>query len=112
MIERSTIAFPAAPGGGFAVSATPLLTAFIAIGTGYGMESDWRHGMYQGPLVVQGLTKAVDEIASFGQYGVVDHVARFETTTGIVGHGLHEHGFWGAFNKYGMHDAYSGAATS
>ena len=25
-------------------------------GTGYGMEDDWRHGMYQGPLVVQGQT--------------------------------------------------------
>jgi hypothetical protein len=28
-----------------------------------------------------------------------------------VGYGLHEHGFWGPFPKYGMHDAYGGAAT-
>jgi hypothetical protein len=111
MIERSTIHFPHAPGGGFSVKATPLLTAFIAIGTGYGMEGDWRHGMYQGPLVVQGLVKDVDEIASFGQYGVVDHVARFETSTGAVGYGLHEHGFWGPFARYGMHDAYGGASN-
>src|SRR5262249_2481659 len=110
MVTRSTIRFPDAPGGGFAVHATPLVTAFIAIGTGYGMEADWRHGMYQGPPAVQGFVKAVDEIASFGQYGVVDHVARFETTTGAVGYGLHEHGFWGSFAKYGMHDAYSGAS--
>jgi hypothetical protein len=74
------------------------------------MEADWRHGMYQGPLVIQGLVKSVDEIASFGQYGVVDHVARFDASTGTVGFGLHEHGFWGAFSKYGMHDAYGGAA--
>jgi hypothetical protein len=112
MIERSTLHFPHAPGGGFSVNATPLLTAFIAIGTGYGMESDWRHGMYQGPLVVQGLVKSVDEIASFGQYGVVDHVARFETSRGAVGFGLHEHGFWGAFEKYGMRDAYGGASRA
>jgi hypothetical protein len=111
MIEHSTITFPDAPGGAFSVRATPLVTAFIAIGTGYGMESDWRHGMYQGPLVVQGLVKAVDEIASFGQYGVVDHVARFESSTGAIGYGLHEHGFWGAFAKYGMHDAYGGASA-
>jgi len=110
MIEASAIRFPHAPGGALSVTATPLLTAFIAIGTGYGMDSDWRHGMYQGPLVVQGLVKPVDEIASFGQYGVVDHVARFEASTGAVGFGLHEHGFWGAFAKYGMHDAYGGAA--
>jgi hypothetical protein len=112
MIERSTIRFPHAPGGALVVTATPLLTAFIAIGTGYGMEPDWRHGMYQGPLVVQGLVKSVDEIAGFGQYGVVDHVARFERSDGAVGYGLHEHGFWGSFTKYGMHDAYAGASVS
>jgi hypothetical protein len=93
------------PGGGFSVAATPLLTAFIAMGTGYGMESDRRHDMYQGARLV----KEVDEITSFGQYGGVDHVARFQTSTGVVGHGLHEHGFWGPFAKYGMHDAYGGA---
>jgi hypothetical protein len=60
--------------------------------------------------------KDVDEIASYGQYGIVDHVARFEVSGGSVsdraiGYGLHEHGFWGAFTKYGMHDAYSGASA-
>ena len=34
---------------------TPLTHCCIAVGTGYGMEADWRHGMYQGPLVVQGV---------------------------------------------------------
>ena len=110
MVESSLLHFPHAPGGGFTVKASPLLTAFIAIGTGYGMEQDWRHGMYQGELVVQGSVKDVEEIASFGQLGLVDHVARFEVSDGTVGYGLHEHGFWGAFAKYGMHDAYSGAS--
>jgi hypothetical protein len=110
MVTSSTLHFPHAPGGGLSVRATPMLTAFIAIGTGYGMENDWRHGMYQGDLVVQGLVKDVDEISSFGQYGVVDHVARFDASNGDVGYGLHEHGFWGAFSKYGMNDAYSGAS--
>jgi len=110
MITSSVLHFPHAPGGGMSVKATPLLTAYIAVGTGYGMEQDWRHGMYQGELVVQGSVKPVDEIAGFGQYGVVDHVARFDVSDGTVGYGLHEHGFWGAFDKYGMHDAYSGAS--
>jgi hypothetical protein len=110
LVTSSVLRFPRAPGGGFEVKATPLLTAYIAIGTGYGMEQDWRHGMYQGDLVVQGLVKDVGEIASFGQYGVVDHVARFEVSDGTIGHGLHEHGFWGAFPKYGMNDPYSGAS--
>lgn len=109
MIERSTIRFPHAPSGGFAVEVTPLTHAFITVGTGYGMEQDWRHGMYQGPLVVQGLEYAHDQIAPIGQYGVVDHVARF-TYQGRVGYGLHEHGFFGPFRKYGMMDGGSGAA--
>jgi hypothetical protein len=109
MISASVLHFPHAPGGAFSVRATPLLTAYIAVGTGYGMEQDWRHGMYQGELVVQGFQKTVDEIAGLGQYGIVDHVARFEVSGGAVGYGLHEHGFWGAFDKYGMHDAYAGA---
>jgi hypothetical protein len=108
MIERSTIGFPHAPGGGFTVEVTPLTHSFITVGTGYGMEQDWRHGMYQGPLVVQGLEYAHDEIAPLGQYGVVDHVARF-TYQGRVGYGLHEHGFFGPFRKYGMTDGGSGA---
>lgn len=109
MIESSVLSFPHAPGGAFDVRATLLTSCFITVGTGYGMEQDWRHGMYQGPLVVQGFVKPVEEIASFGQYGVVDHVARFETSDGTVGYGLHEHGFFGAYRRYGMNDAYSGA---
>jgi hypothetical protein len=44
------------PGGEpFDVLATPILPAHLMVGTGDGMERDWRHGMYQGPdLVVQG----------------------------------------------------------
>jgi hypothetical protein len=108
MIERSMIAFPHAPRGGFAVEVTPLTHCFITVGTGYGMEPDWRHGMYQGPLVVQGLEYVHDEIAPLGQYGVVDHVARF-AYEGRVGFGLHEHGFFGPFRKYGMLDGSAGA---
>jgi hypothetical protein len=73
----------------------------VAIGTGYGMDADWRHGMHQGRLVVQGLEKKHDEIAPLGQYGVVDHVGRFEAQ-GRVGFGLYEHAFIGAFRKCGL----------
>jgi len=105
---HSTIRFPHSPGGAFAVECTPLTHCCIAVGTGYGMEQDWGHGMYQGELVVQGLERKHDEIVGLGQYGVVDHVARFEYPGG-VGHGLYEHGYFGAFRKCGMKDAGSGA---
>jgi hypothetical protein len=73
------------------------------------MEEDWRHGMYQGDLVVQGLMQSEEEVAPIGQYAIVDHAARFTTADGEVGYGLLEHGFFGSFKKYGMMDAGSGA---
>ena len=39
--------------------ANRLLANYIGIGTGYGLEQDWRHGMWQGELVVQGLRDKV-----------------------------------------------------
>jgi hypothetical protein len=108
ILAGSTLSFPGAPSGVFSVECTPLLACFVAVGTGYGMDADWRHGMYQGKLVVQGLERKHDEVAKLGQYGVVDHVARFETG-GRVGYGLYEHAFIGAFKKCGLADGASGA---
>jgi hypothetical protein len=113
MVDHSVLRFPEAPEGTLEIDVTPLLPAYIAIGTGYGVEDDWRHGMYQGPLVVQGRDFKVPEIEGIGQFTIVDQVARFEQridgTTGAVGFGLHEHGFFGPFPRYGLDDAYSGA---
>jgi len=109
MMTGSTIHFPDAPGGAIAIECEPLLHAFIAIGTGYGVEQDWRHGMWQGPLVVQGKHWKTAEIAPIGQFTIVDHVARF-TYEGRVGYGLYEHMFIGPFAKYGMHDRLDGAS--
>ncbi|GIW45115.1 MAG: hypothetical protein KatS3mg077_2397 [Candidatus Binatia bacterium] len=111
MIQSSRLLFPQAPGGKLEIEVTPLLNAYVAVGTGYGMEPDWRHGMYQGPLVVQGFERPIEEVASFGQYGLVDQVARFTTNEGAVGYGLHEFGFWGPFRPYGLADAFSGASS-
>jgi hypothetical protein len=57
---------------------------------------------------VQGLDLDQKEVGKIGQYGVVDHVARFEYD-GNVGFGLHEHAFIGAFEKCGLRDGASGA---
>ena len=101
MIRSSTLAFPHAPGGGFEVQVEHLTHCYITVGTGYGMEPDWRHGMWQGPLVVQGDDRAMGELDGWGWIGVVDHVARFRIGS-TVGYGLHEHGFFGTFRKYGI----------
>ncbi len=103
MLEGSTIRMPHA---GIEVACTPLLVNYVSVGTGYGMDQDWRHGMYHGPeLVVQGLQLATEEIAKLGQYGVVDHVGRFEYE-GNVGFGLYEHGFFGPFPPVGLSSAH------
>ena len=106
MLTGSTIRFPES---GVEIECTPMLANFISVGTGYGMDADWRHGMYQGPEpVVQGLVMDVAEWWGLGQYGVVDHAARFEYD-GHVGFGLYEHGFFGEFPRYGMTDGAMGA---
>lgn len=97
-VERSVLSFPHAPGGGFEIRVTPLLECYVGIGTGYGFEIDWRHGMYQGPLVVQGVD--LDTIDDAGRlWGLVENVARFELGS-EVGYGLHEYGFFGPFERY------------
>ena len=75
----------------------------MSIGTGYGIDSDWRHGMHQGQEVVQGLVLDVDEIRPLAQYGIVDHVGKFSYNENI-GYGLYEHGFFGPFSPMGLED--------
>jgi len=106
MLESSVISFPSA---GIDIACAPLRPNFVAMGTGYGLEPDWGHGYYQGPeLVVQAQRTSRQEMAGIGQFVLVDHVARFSYTdeqgAERVGHGLYEHGFFGPFPHYGLHD--------
>ncbi|MCO5305636.1 MAG: hypothetical protein M9906_06810, partial [Microthrixaceae bacterium] len=104
-IESSTLSFPDAPGGAIDVAVEPLMDCWLMLGTGYGIEADWRHGMYQGPLVVQGVEidyrRDADRL-----FGLVDQVARFTQTGGVadgaVGSGLHEFFFIGDYPRYGL----------
>lgn len=80
----------APPGGdAFEVRVEPVVPVFLSAG-GYGGDPAWRHGAYQGPLRVEGLTldPAREEDRS-RLVGLVDHLARFECE-GQVGWGLFE----------------------
>ena len=59
----------------------------IGVGTGYGFDGDgWKHGAYQGDLEVQG--KVWDLSTDEGRgamFGIVDSVARFESTARPAG---------------------------
>ena len=76
------------------IEVTPLINTHIGAATGYAPEPDWKHGMYQGDLVVQGVDLDTERDAD-RFYGIVDAAARFETNTGDVGYGLHEYMFLG-----------------
>lgn len=108
IIKRSKLSFPFAPGGAIEIEVTPLIESHIGVATGYAPEPDWKHGMYQGKLAVQGV--ALDTAKDAERFwGIVDAAARFETNTGDVGYGLHEYMFLGEFPKYGLTGILDGA---
>ncbi len=91
--------------GDLEVKVTPLLRLHVGIGTGYGFEPDWRHGMYQGPLVVQGVEwDLTTEMGRANLWGLVDSVARFELPDGTVGTGLFEYMVLGPHERYGFEE--------
>ncbi|MBK7520000.1 MAG: hypothetical protein IPI75_07635 [Gammaproteobacteria bacterium] len=99
-IVSSTIRFAEAPEGPIEVRCTPLLPMYVMIGTGYGLDADWKHGMYKGPLVVEGLT--LDQQRDRSRFfGLVDSPARFEIGD-KEGWGLFEYCFLGPFDRYGF----------
>ncbi len=103
VVESSTLRFPHAPGGPLEVRVEPLTHVWVMVGTGYGLEQDWKHGMYQGELKVEGLVLDMEEDKD-RMLGVLDHVAKYTLTDSVgretVGYGLFEYMFLGQFDKY------------
>ncbi len=98
-IKEGIVRFPDAPGGPIELRGTPLLQTYLTVGTGYGLEPDWRHGMYQGDeLVVQGLTLnySTDQDK---MWGLVETPAKF-TFGDDVGYGMMEFAFFTSLEKY------------
>jgi hypothetical protein len=89
-VRAATLGFSPPGGSPFEVRVESVLPLHVGVGTGYGFDPDWRHGMYQGPLKVEGLTLDLrrDEDRA-RMFGLVDHLARFECD-GQVGWGLFE----------------------
>lgn len=105
-VTKAEMSFHPAVGDPVTVVCELQMANFIGIGTGYGLDADWRHGMWQGDLVVQGLRKKVAEIApELRMFCPVDHLSRFELREGDQTHsgtGLFEVGAIGPHEKYGF----------
>ncbi len=104
-IARSELSFPDAASGAFSIEVEPLMETWLLLGTGYGIEDDWRFGMYQGPEVVQVVDIDYERDAD-RLFGLVDQVGRFTQrggiADGVIGHGLHEFFFVDTFRRYGL----------
>jgi hypothetical protein len=106
-VQTATISFSPPGSAPCVVTVRPVLPVSLMVGTGYGLEPDWKHGMYQGPdLVVQGvsydLTRPEDKAR---MWGMVDSAAAFECTengTTVTGSGLFEYWPFGPHAPTGL----------
>ena len=106
-VQTATITFSPPDGAPLEVAVRPVLPVSLMVGTGYGLEPDWKHGMYQGPdVVVQSvcydLTRPEDKAR---MWGMIDSVATFECREDglrISGAGLFEYWPFGPHAPTGL----------
>jgi hypothetical protein len=100
-LRAATLGFSPPGGRSFEVRVEPLVPLSLSVG-GYGGDPTWRHGAYQGPLTVQGMTLVpAREEDRMRLFGLVDHLARFECE-GEVGWGLFEVAIFGPHEPSGL----------
>ena len=106
-VQVATISFAPPDGDPIEVTVRPVLPVSIMVGTGYGLEPDWKHGMFQGSeLVVQGVCYDLSAPADKARmWGMIDSVAAFECTENgrtITGSGLFEYWPFGPHAPTGL----------
>jgi hypothetical protein len=106
-VRTATISFSPPGGAPVEVTVRPVHPVSLMVGTGYGLEPDWKHGMYQGPdVVVQGVCYDLSSPPDAARmWGMIDSVAAFECTengTTITGSGLFEYWPFGPHEPTGL----------
>ena len=98
-VTGATLSYFGARGQKTAEVEVETLLAFpLLLGSGYGLEPDWKHGMYQGELVVQGQTVPPAD-PSYSTWALTEYAARF-THAGRVGYGMFECAVMGPHQQY------------
>jgi hypothetical protein len=106
-VARATLSYRPPEAAPIEITIRPVLPVSLLVGTGYGLEPDWKHGMYQGPdLVVQGVTYDLDQPEDKARmWGMVDSVAVFECAENgstLTGSGLFEYWALGPHEPTGL----------
>lgn len=105
-IARAAVRFAHPSGRTVSVTHVPLRTLYPFAGSGYRIDPDWGHGIYQGPLEVQGLHYDLSTPEQRKPYsGLHETLCRFELDSGEIGYGLHENLYLGIYRPHGFHDA-------
>ncbi len=82
---------------------TALRTVNLGMGSGYINTDGWGHGVYQGPLKVEGLQYDVSSPRVRAQvFGLNETLCRFDASNGDVGYGMHENFIVGIYRPYGF----------
>jgi hypothetical protein len=85
------------------VTNTPLRTLYLAAGSGYVNDGTWGHGVYQGPLKVEGVVHDLRDPEVRRRYAILNEtLCRFELSTGEVGYGMHENMLVGVYRPTGF----------
>ena len=102
-VTGGTLTFTPPGGAPLTVRFDIALPFHLNLGTGYARDdTEWRHGMYQGALKVEGRSyDLADDDVRARLVGVVDALARYECD-GQVAHSLFEYAVFGANDRYGF----------
>ena len=102
-MRGATVTMADVDGSTITVRNTPLRTLYLAAGSGYVYDGQWGHGVYQGPLKVEGLVHDLSDPETRRKYAILNEtLCRFELGTGEVGYGMHENMLMGIYRPTGF----------
>ena len=102
-MRGATVTTTAPDGTPIVVTNTPLRTLYLAAGSGYVNDGTWGHGVYQGPLKVEGLVHDLSDPEVRRRFAILNEtLCRFERATGEVGYGMHENMLIGVYQPTGF----------